>query len=294
MKENDSKTLFSVLDWVRYAVSNFQKEKVHLGQGCANFLDEALYLLSGFLHLDFSEMDYFLNAHLTEDEKKELFLLLKKRCAGTPTAYLTNEAFLAGFKFYVDENTIIPRSFIAELLSEHFSPWVKNPEAPLRILDLCTGQASLAILSALHFPQSVVDAADISIKALSVAQKNVADYGLMERISLIESDGFQNICEQYDVIVCNPPYVNEETMQTLPKEFQAEPRLALEGGKDGLDFVRLLLKKAKAHLKEGGVLIVEIGHNRAVLEENFPLLPFVWLETSAGSDYVFLLHYENL
>ncbi len=291
---NITKELNTILDWVRYATTLFQKEKVHLGQGCETFLDEALYLISGYLHLPFETMDYFLNAHLTENEKKELCLLLQKRIDGTPTAYLTHAAFLAGFKFYVNENTIIPRSFIGELLTQSLSPWVADANAPLRILDLCTGQGSLAILSAFYFPQSVVDAADISPKALAVAQKNVEDYGLKERVFFVESDGFQNIREQYDVIVCNPPYVNETAMQSLPKEFQKEPRLALSGGKDGLDFVRILLKEAKAHLKAGGVLVVEIGHNRATVEESFPDLPLIWLETSAGGDYVFLLHAEDL
>lgn len=289
------KNLNTILDFVRYATSEFNLKKVHLGQGCEHYLDEAIYLISSYLNFPFENTDYFLNAHLTEHEKNQLFSLIKKRLDGTPTAYLTNKAYLAGFQFFVNENTIIPRSFIAELLTEYLSPWVENANAPMAILDLCTGQGSLAIIAAHYFAQSQVDALDISKDALRVAAQNVAEYALENRIHLVHSNAFEKINQKkYDVILCNPPYVNADSMSHLPLEFQAEPVLALSGGQDGLDFVRILIQQAKTHLKENGILIVEIGHNRAVLEKTFPSLPFVWLETSAGCDYVFLLNAFDL
>jgi len=212
-----------------------------------------------------------------------------------PAAYITNEAWLGDYRFYVDQRVIVPRSHIAELLHEQLSPWIDDPWAVSSVLDLCTGSGCLAILAALAFPESTVDAVDISPEALAVARRNVDDYGLEARIRLIESDAFAGIRGQrYDVIISNPPYVNAGSMATLPEEYRREPELALASGEDGLDFVRIILKEAARYLNPEGILIVEIGHNRDELETAFPESSFTWLDTSAGDQYVFMLRREDL
>ena len=212
-----------------------------------------------------------------------------------PAAYLTHEAWLGEHRFYVDERVIVPRSFIAELLHEQLAPWVENPDAVTSALDLCTGSGCLAILAALAFPDAQVDAVDLSKDALDVAAKNVADYGLTDRIDLIESDLFAALKgRRYDVILSNPPYVNAESVAALPPEYQAEPALALGSGEDGLDATRKILAGAKAHLNPGGLLVVEIGHNRDALEAAYPALPFTWLDTESGDQFVFMLRREDL
>jgi ribosomal protein L3 glutamine methyltransferase len=212
-----------------------------------------------------------------------------------PTAYLIQEAWLLGHRFYVDERVIVPRSFIAELLAETLSPWISAPKAIGRVLDLCTGSGCLAILAALAFPEAQVDAIDISSRALAVAHRNVDDYRLADRIRLIESDAFTALTDEaYDLILANPPYVDAEAMATLPLEYRQEPALALASGADGLDFTRRLLAEARSRLAPGGILVVEIGHNRMALEAAYPQLPFTWLETTAGDSFVFLLRREDL
>jgi len=195
----------------------------------------------------------------------------------------------------VDERVIVPRSFIAELLHEQLAPWVESPDEVTRALDLCTGSGCLAILAALAFPDARVDAADLSKDALDVAAKNVADYGLADRIELVESDLFAALGgRSYDLILSNPPYVNAESVAALPPEYQAEPALALGSGEDGLDATRQILAQAKAHLNPGGLLVVEIGHNRDTLEAAYPALPFTWLDTESGDQFVFMLRREDL
>jgi ribosomal protein L3 glutamine methyltransferase len=212
-----------------------------------------------------------------------------------PAAYLTHEAWLGAHRFYVDERVIVPRSFIAELLDEQLAPWVENPDEVGHALDLCTGSGCLAILAALAFPNAVVDAVDLSKEALDVAAKNVADYGLADRVELIESDLFAALDgRSYDVILSNPPYVNAESVAALPPEYQAEPALALGSGEDGLDATRQILAEAKAHLNPGGLLVVEIGYNRDALEAAYPALPFTWLDTESGDQFVFMLRREDL
>ena len=212
-----------------------------------------------------------------------------------PRAYLTHEAWLGDLRFYVDERVIVPRSFIAELLREQLQPWVEDPEAIASGLDMCTGSGCLAILMALTFPNAQIDAVDISTDALDVARRNVADYGLEDQLSLIQSDLFTALeGRRYDLIVSNPPYVNAPSMQTLPEEYRREPVGALASGEDGLEHVRTILREAPKHLNKGGLLVVEIGHNRDALEEAFPELPFTWLETSAGDEHVFLLTREQM
>lgn len=289
MQPNDFEELFTVGDFFRYFVSHFQNN-IHLGQGCENVTDESIALLCGVLHLENAQFENFLPCRLLERERQALQQAGLKRLGGTPTAYITHEAFLVGYRFFVDSNTIIPRSFIAELLIEELSPWLINTNAPLQILDLCTGQGSLAIIAALHFANATIDAVDISEEALKIAKKNVTFYGLEDRIRLIKSDGFAALQgKKYDIVLCNPPYVNAESMAALPREFCAEPKLALAGGEDGLDFVRPLLKKAKDYLNNNGILIVEIGHNKEIVEKSFHL-PFIWLM----DDHVFLLNKDDL
>jgi len=212
-----------------------------------------------------------------------------------PAAYLTHQAFLGEFSFYVDERVIVPRSFIAELLHEQLVPWIVEPEDIRSVLDLCTGSGCLAILAAYAFPYAEVDAVDLSPDALSVAERNVANYDLQERVNLIESDLFAKLGnKQYDLIISNPPYVDAASVAALPQEYLHEPKLALGSGHDGLDATRIILKHAAQHLTENGILLVEIGHNREALEAACPDLPFTWLDVSAGDQFVFMLHRNDL
>jgi ribosomal protein L3 glutamine methyltransferase len=212
-----------------------------------------------------------------------------------PAAYLTNQAWLGDLSFYVDERVIVPRSFIAELLREQLAPWIGNADQVGNVLDMCTGSGCLAILAAHAFPNAHVDAVDLSVDALDVAQYNVTDYTLEDRISLIESDLFSKLKgKKYDVIISNPPYVDAPSVATLPQEFKYEPKLALGSGADGLNATRDILKHAAEHLTNNGILVVEIGHNRDALEAAFPNLPFTWLEVNAGDEFVFLLHKNDL
>ena len=288
--------LHTVRDWLRYAVSAFNEAGLTFGHGSSNAYDEAVYLILHTLHLPLDTLEPFLDARLTLQEKSVLMALLKRRVERKiPAAYLTHEAWLGEFKFYVDERVIVPRSFIAELLRERLFPWVDDADNTTAVLDLCTGSGCLAILAAHAFPNATVDAVDLSPEALQVAQRNVADYGLQDQITLIQSDLFAQLNgRQYDIIISNPPYVDAESVSALPPEYLHEPKLALGSGSDGLDATREILKQAAAHLTEHGILVVEIGHNRDVLEAAYPELPFTWLEVSAGDEYVFLLHRNDL
>nr|SPS05840.1 N5-glutamine methyltransferase [Candidatus Nitrotoga fabula] len=291
-----SNQLYTVRDWLRFAVSAFNEAKLNFGHGSANAYDEAAYLILHVLHLPLDTLNPFLDARLTANEKEALLELLHQRIEKRiPAAYLTSEAWLGDFHFYVDPRVIVPRSFIAELIREQFSPWIAEAESIRDVLDLCTGSGCLAILAAHAFPDAIVDAVDISAAALEVAQRNISEYGLESRVHLIESDLFSNLKgRQYDLIISNPPYVDAPSMDKLPPEYLHEPRLALGSGDDGLDATRKILEQAARYLKPDGLLIVEIGHNRSVLEAAYPELPFVWLEVSAGNEFVFLLRREDL
>jgi len=293
---DDTESLITVRDWLRFAVSRFNEAKLFFGHGSDNAFDEAAYLILHTLHLPLDRLEPFLDASLTHGESEEVQAVIERRVRDRiPAAYLTNEAWLGEHRFYVDERVIVPRSFIAELLNEQLAPWVEEADAVTRALDLCTGSGCLAILAALAFPNSEVDAVDLSADALEVAAKNVADYGLTDRVQLIESDLFAALDgRSYDVILSNPPYVNAESVAALPPEYQAEPALALGSGEDGLDATRQILAAAKAHLNPGGLLVVEIGHNRDVLEASYPNLPFTWLDTEGGDQFVFMLRREDL
>ena len=288
--------LHTVRDLLRFAVSQFNQAGLHSGHGSATAYDEAAYLILKTLHLPLDLLEPFLDARVTAAECKQVLAILERRVhERIPAAYLTHEAWLGEFSFYVDERVIIPRSFIAELLQTQLSPWIGDPDQVTSALDLCTGSGCLAILMAHAFANAQIDAADISVDALAVAHKNVEDYGLQDRISLIESDLFSALQgKRYDLIISNPPYVNAESMAQLPQEYRHEPENALASGADGLDATRQILQHAARHLTEDGILIVEIGHNRDVLELTFPQLPFTWLETSSGDEFVFMLQRQNL
>ena len=288
--------LYTVRDCLRFAVSRFNQAGLFFGHGSSDAYDEAAYLILHTLHLPLDRLDPYLDARLTDGERAEVLNVIQRRVEQrVPAAYLTHEAWLGDFRFYVDERVIVPRSFISELLRERLAPWVEDANAVRNILDMCTGSGCLAILAAHAFPDAEIDAADISVDALEVARHNITDYGLQDRVHLIGSDLFANLEDrQYDLIISNPPYVDAASAAALPQEYQHEPKLALGSGADGLDATRTILKQAATHLNPGGILIVEIGHNREALEAVFPTLPFTWLNVAAGDEYVFLLHREDL
>ncbi len=264
------------------------------GHGTTNAFDEAAWLVLWQLGLPLDELDLVENQPVSAaDQAKVADLLARRIQTRQPAAYLTHEAWLLGVPFYVDERVIIPRSFIAELIDEgSIDPWLSDKTQ--RVLDLCTGNGSLAILAAMTYPDVVVDAADISADALAVARINVERHKLAERITLIESDGLTACPGNYDLILCNPPYVNAASMAALPAEFRAEPALALAGGDDGMDFIRALFQTIAAQMNENGVLVLEIGHERTHFERAFPHLTPLWFDTSAGSDLVLLLTRQQL
>ena len=288
--------LRTLRDLLRFAVSRFNEADLFYGHGSASAYDEAAYLILHTLHLPPDRLEPFLDARLTAAEGEQVLSIIERRALEKiPAAYLTHEAWLGDFSFYVDENVIVPRSFIAELLREQLVPWIADAAEIHSALDLCTGSGCLAILLAHAFENAAIDATDISSEALTVAKRNVADYALEHRIQLLQSDLFSGLSgKRYDLIISNPPYVNAKTMATLPEEYCHEPRKALASGADGLDATRIILREAASHLTEQGLLIVEIGHNRDVLEQAYPHTPFTWLETSAGDEFIFLLKREQL
>lgn len=289
-------SLRTVRDCFRFAISRFNDAKLFFGHGSEDAYDEAAYLILHTLHLPLDRLEPFLDARLTQSELYEVLNIIEKRVAQRiPAAYLTHQAWLGEHAFYVDERVIVPRSFIAELLREQLFPWVENPEEVRSVLDLCTGSGCLAILAAQAFPHAAIDATDLSPDALDVAQYNVTDYHLDERITLIESDLFGALQgRKYDLILSNPPYVDAASVAALPAEYRHEPALALGSGEDGLAATRIILQQAAEHLTGNGLLVVEIGHNRDALEAAFPGLPFTWLEVSAGDEFVFLLQRNDL
>ena len=288
--------LETVRDWIRYAVSRFTAAGLYFGHGMASAYDEAVYLVQHTLHLPLDRLDPFLDARLTAAERAEVLQIVERRVnERIPAAYLTHEAWLGQFRFYVDERVIIPRSYIAELLPDALDPWLPEPAEVQSALDLCTGSGCLAILLAHHFANADVDAADISSDALAVAQRNVADHGMQDRINLVRSDLLSNLNEKtYDLIISNPPYVAAVAMEELPREYRHEPSVALAGGEDGLDAVRTIVGGAAQFMAPEGLLVVEVGHNRAAAEAAFPRLPFTWLSTPSSEDGVFMLRRDDL
>lgn len=288
--------LRTVRDVLRHGVRRFKQARLAFGHGTTNAFDEAAYLTLHALRLPLHELEPHLATSLTARQRDRILKLFERRIAERkPAAYLTREAWLGDFRFYVDERVIVPRSYIAELLHDDLAPWIARPAKIRTALDLCTGSGCLAILLAHSFRRARIDAADIDRGALRVARRNVADYGLTQRIALHESDLFSALAgKRYDLIVSNPPYVTAANMRRLPREYRNEPQIALAGGSDGLSIVRALLGQAAAHLNSGGMLVVEVGHNRRGVEKAFPRLPFTWPETSGGDDCVFLLSREQL
>ena len=290
--------LETVRDWLRYAVSRFQAAELSYGHGTDNAWDEAVFLVLASLHLPLDQLDPFLDARLTGMERAALHQAIDRRAVDhVPVPYLTHQAWLGNFKFYVDERVIIPRSYIAELLEQRLAPWVADPDAVATALDLCTGSGCLAILAADAFPNADVDAVDISADALAVAQHNVAEYDMQDRINLVRSDLFRNINSEdktYDLIISNPPYVTNSSMAALPSEYRHEPEIALMAGEDGMDAIRQIVAGARGYLNVGGLLLVEAGNNRDLVEAAFPDLPFTWLVTPSSEDKVFLLRRDDL
>jgi ribosomal protein L3 glutamine methyltransferase len=290
-------TLFTTpRDLLRYAVTRFNAAKLFFGHGSAEAFDEAAYLILHTLKLPLDKLDPFLDARLLPDEVLQVLAVIERRAVErVPAAYITNEAWLGTYAFYVDERVIVPRSFIAELVPQQFSPWIEDPWAVENILELCTGSGCLAIMMADAFPNSVVDAVDISPDALEVAEHNIREYKLEGRVNPIKSDLYQNVpFKQYDMIITNPPYVNSDSMGKLPQEYLREPQIALDGGSDGMDLVRKIVAGAAERLTPNGILMVEIGNERDYAEAAFGHLGLTWLTTSAGDDMVFLLTAEQL
>jgi ribosomal protein L3 glutamine methyltransferase len=289
-------TFSTVRDLLRYGVSRFSAAQLAFGHGTTNAYDEAAYLVLHTLHLPLDLLDPFLDARLAPEEVDKVLAVIERRAnERVPAAYITQEAWMHGLRFYVDERVIVPRSFIGELLEDGLQPYVEDPEQVTAVLELCTGSASLAILAAHAFPNADIDAVDLSAPALEVAARNVHEHGLDERVALFEGDLYAPLPERrYDVIITNPPYVNAASMQALPPEYRHEPEMALAGGADGMDIVRRIIAEARNWLTDEGVLVVEIGNERANVEAAFGGLELVWLSTSAGDDQVFLIQAADL
>jgi ribosomal protein L3 glutamine methyltransferase len=288
--------LITIRDWLRFTGSQFEASNIFFGHGTNNSYDEAVWLVMSALHLPHESLDNFLDATITENERKHLAHLVEQRITKhIPTAYLLQEAWLQGFKFYVDKRVIVTRSFIAELLQESLSPWIEYPEMVESAVDICTGSGCLGVLLAHAFPNASVDIVDLSSDAIAVSNINIANYGLEDQITAIQSDMFTALKgKTYDLIISNPPYVDAASMRQLPAEYRNEPQLALGSGNDGLDHTHTLLKEAAQYLNDGGFLVVEIGHNRDALLAAYPHLAFTWLEVSVGNEFVFLLSKEQL
>lgn len=284
----------TLIELIETSSARLAEAGVSFGHGTTNAFDEAAWLVLWKLGLPLDALDEHAARELSAADVAGCETLLAERIATRkPAAYLTGEAWLQGVPFSVDERVIVPRSLIAEPLADGtIDAWLS--ERTRRVLDLCTGNGSLAVLAAMAWPEVEVDASDLSADALAVAAINVARHGLQSRIRLRQGDGLAAADGVYDLVLCNPPYVNAEAMAALPAEYRAEPELALAGGADGMDFVRRLLAELPRHLSPHGVLVLEIGHERAHFEAAFPRLEAVWLETSAGEDQVLLLTAQAL
>ncbi|KRR29318.1 50S ribosomal protein L3 N(5)-glutamine methyltransferase [Bradyrhizobium retamae] len=296
--------LLTLLDFVRYAVSRFVEAKLVFAHGTTDPLAEAAFLVCEALHLHPDHFETFATARVTAAEGKNILDLIARRVTTRkPTAYLVNKIYIRGLPFYVDERTIVPRSFIGELLDQHFGrdgddeagSLISDPDTVESVLDLCTGSGCLAILASRNFPNAAIDAVDISKDALEVAARNVGDYGLQDRLTLYRGDLFKPLGDKrYDLIISNPPYVDAEGMAGLPRECRAEPKLAFDGGSDGLNIVRRILDEAAAHLTPQGGLLCEIGRCRPQLEAAYPQLPLLWLDTEDSEGEVFWIAATDL
>jgi ribosomal protein L3 glutamine methyltransferase len=296
--------LVTLLDFVRYAVSRFAEAELAFAHGTTDPLAEAAFLVCESLHLHPDQFEAFATARVTAAEAGKILDLIGRRVTTRkPAAYLVNKVYMRGLPFYVDQRVIVPRSFIGELLDSHFggevdeaaTSLIGDPADVASVLDLCTGSGCLAILAARHFPNAQIDAVDISKDALEVAARNVADHGLEDRIALHRGDLFRPLGDKrYDLIISNPPYVDAEGMAALPRECRAEPKLAFDGGADGLDLVRRILEQAPAHLTPQGGLVCEIGRGRERLEAAYLELPLLWLDTEDSQGEVFWIAAADL
>ena len=296
--------LRTLLDFVRYAVSRFVEAKLVFAHGTADPVAEAAFLVCATLHLDPDQFEMFATARVTATEARAILDVIARRIATRkPAAYLVNKIYMRGLPFYVDERVIVPRSFIGELLDSHFGgqeaedggALIDDPASVRSVLDLCTGSGCLAILASRSFPNAHIDAVDISRDALDVAARNVAEYGLEDRVSLHRGDLFKPFGgRRYDLIIANPPYVDAQGMAELPRECRAEPKLAFDGGADGLDVVRRILTEAARHLTPQGGLLCEIGRCRPALEEAYPHTDFLWLDTEESDAEVFWIGAADL
>jgi ribosomal protein L3 glutamine methyltransferase len=300
--------LLTLLDFVRYAVSRFTEAELVFAHGTTDPVAEAAFLVCEALHLHPDQFEAFATARITSAEGKKILDLIGRRVTTRkPTAYLVNKIYMRGLPFYVDERTIVPRSFIGELLDTHFGrqeneeydeedgSLIGDPASIRSVLDLCTGSGCLAILASRNFPNAAIDAVDISKDAIEVATRNVGDYGLQDRLKLYRGDLFKPLGgKRYDLIISNPPYVDAEGMADLPRECRAEPKLAFDGGADGIDIVRRILDEAEAHLTPQGGLLCEIGRCRPQLEAAYPQLPLLWLDTADSEGEVFWIAAADL
>ena len=293
-----------LLDFVRYAVSRFAETGITFAHGTTDPVAEAAFLVCETLHLHPDQFEQFAHARVTAAEGRKILDLIERRISTRkPAAYLVKKIYMRGLPFYVDERTIVPRSFIGELLDQHFGgdgdeeagSLISDPADVESVLDLCTGSGCLAILASRNFPNAEIDAVDISKDALAVAARNVGDYGLDDRVTLHRGDLFKPLGDRrYDLIISNPPYVDAEGMAGLPRECRAEPRLAFDGGADGLDIVRRILDEASTHLTPHGGLLCEIGRCRPLLEAAYPQLPLLWLDTEDSAGEVFWIAAADL
>ena len=296
--------LLTLLDFVRYAASRFIEAKLVFAHGTTDPVAEAAFLVCATLHLDPDQFETFATARVTAAEAKRILDVIARRIATRkPAAYLVNKIYMRGLSFYVDERTIVPRSFIGELLDSHFGQQdaedggalIDDPASVRAVLDLCTGSGCLAILASRSFPNAQIDAIDISGDALDVATRNIAEYGLGDRVTLHRGDLFKPLgSKRYDLIITNPPYVDTQGMAELPRECRAEPQLAFDGGSDGLDIIRRILKEAGRHLTAKGGLLCEIGRCRLALEAAYPQTDFLWLDTEASDAEVFWIDTAGL
>lgn len=294
-----TESLVTLRDYIRYAVSEFRKNNLFFGHGTTNAYDEAVFLVLQSLSLPLEQLEPFFDAKLLPEEKAIILERIKRRVEERiPLSYITNEAYLQGYSFYVDKRVIIPRSFIAEhIVNNQLDEWIEHPELVNNVLDLCTGNGSLATIAAHHYYDAEIVASDISEDALDVASINIERNQVTDRVTLIKSDLFNELgdyFETFDLILTNPPYVDTRRMEALPKEYLYEPNLALFGGADGLEFVDKILKQSKYYLSDFGVLVVEMGDNRFELEQMYPDLPFKWLESVSGDGVVFVLTKADL
>jgi ribosomal protein L3 glutamine methyltransferase len=287
--------LYTIQDFIRWGASRFNEAGLFFGHGTDNALDEAAQLVLYALHLPADLPAIYRDCRLTEPERGAVADFIERRIGERkPACYLTNRAWFAGLEFFVNDDVLVPRSPLAELVEAGFDPWMDAARIQ-RVLDLCTGSGCIGIAAAAYLPEAEVDLVDISPGALTVASRNLARHGLEDRVRVVESDLFSGLGDRsYDVIVTNPPYLSNAELAALPEEYHKEPELGLAGGENGLDFVLRILRDAPAHLSDGGILLVEVGRSAEELEQRLPDVPFLWLEFERGGEGVFLMRREQL